>query len=121
MEGFHKQKEGGARKLFAKVGIISGQDYYFWGKEMAGVLALQATSLVLTQKPQIGWFSSPGEGGPGVNSRFGVMGCSTSDRWLTRSFLYHGVFPISNLALTVYLDYPIFWIFGSVPKVAGHI
>ena len=22
MEGFHKQKEGGARKLFAKVGII---------------------------------------------------------------------------------------------------
>ena len=40
MEGFYRQREGGARKLLAKVRIISGQDYYFWGKEMAGVFIM---------------------------------------------------------------------------------
>ena len=54
MEGFHRQKEGGARKLFEKGGIISGQDYYFFGKEVIGVLPLQTSSLVLPQKPQVG-------------------------------------------------------------------
>ena len=103
MEGFHRQEEGGARKLFAKVGIISDRDYYFWGKEMPGVLALQTTSLVLTQKPQIGWLTSPGEGGPGVTSRFGVMGCSTRDKWQSCSLLcmFSVCSRFSNLALSL--------------------
>lgn len=93
--GFPRQMEGGARKLLAKVRVISGQDYYFWGREMAGVLSRRPSLWCRPRNPRwADWHHLGKVGtavGPGVKSRFSVMGCSTSDLWggeLCFLFLY---------------------------------
>lgn len=95
MEGFHRQKEGGTKKLLAKERTVSGQVIFFWVEGNCKDVIMQITSLVLIRTFQIVCLKVTflREDETAIKSWFAVLGVNDSIVGLLFLFLKKQFFP----------------------------